>query len=222
MLKDKAETLSKSKSLLFGNEFRDHIVDSSKAKRKSIEAFHLSSPAKEPFREGPSSSNFKTAFRSSNAPNYHSQKGSFGGLFKRNRGQRISAKENKWLLKESPPFCNTKELPQLMNLEELTQVHETVRNLFAHLEIQEMPLAGRLRHFLQACEILTQDKQILSIVRGFEIPFLSVPFQEKVPVPIKTNLQQEHLIDVEVSEMLRKVQSPKFCRWKENSWATYF
>jgi len=91
-----------------------------------------------------------------------------------------------------------------MNLEELTQVHETVRNLFAHLEIQEMPLAGRLRHFLQACEILTQDKQILSIVRGFEIPFLSVPFQEKVPVPIKTNLQQEHLIDVEVSEMLRK------------------
>jgi len=75
------------------------------------------------------------------------------------------------LLKESPLFRNKKEFPQLMNLEELTQVHETVRHLFAHLRIQEMPLAGRLRHFLPAWEFLTQDKQMLSIVRGFEIPF---------------------------------------------------
>ena len=54
-LKEQADLLTKSDTLLFGNEFRDHIVDSLKAKRKSMEAFSTESPSsKKPFSPSPS------------------------------------------------------------------------------------------------------------------------------------------------------------------------
>lgn len=54
-LKEQTEVISKSGDLLFGNDFRDHVVDSSKAKRRSIEAFTRKEPvAKKLFPKTPS------------------------------------------------------------------------------------------------------------------------------------------------------------------------
>jgi len=62
-LRDKADDLANSGKLLLGNDFKDHMVDTSKTKRKSMEAFFAKSPpAKKPFRGGPLGS-YKTAFR---------------------------------------------------------------------------------------------------------------------------------------------------------------
>ena len=54
-LKEQNDLIGKSDSLLFGDNFRDRIINSSKAKRKSIEAFSSDQPpVKKPFRTDPS------------------------------------------------------------------------------------------------------------------------------------------------------------------------
>ena len=40
---------------------------------------------------------------------------------------------------------------------------------------------SKLKHFLEAWEILTKDSEIFEIVKGFKIPFLKHPTQERVP-----------------------------------------
>jgi len=94
-LKDKAGDLAKDGPLLFGNDFRDHVVDTSKAKRKSMEAFTTSSPAKKPFREGPSQGS-KQAFRTPSA-GYSSSHNHYGGPSnrQRNRGRGPSYNQNR-------------------------------------------------------------------------------------------------------------------------------
>ena len=106
--------------------------------------------------------------------------------------------------KETAALCNIPKLPELMDLGILTQVHQSVLQMFKHHSIPQVPLAGRLKYFLPAWKVLTQDRQMLSIVSGFEIPFTSEPVQIKEPVPIRLRLDQEKLIDVEVQEMLQK------------------
>ena len=66
---------------------------------------------------------------------------------------------------------NLLALPELLNLENFARVHSAVKQMFSKLKIPSVPLAGRLKHFLPAWEILTQDKQVLSLVRGVCIPF---------------------------------------------------
>ena len=44
-----------------------------------------------------------------------------------------------------------------------------------------VPLAGRLKHFLQSWEILTKDPEILVIVKWFKIAFIRNPTQQKAP-----------------------------------------
>ena len=66
-----------------------------------------------------------------------------------------------------------------------------------------MPLAGRLKHFLEAWEILTKDPKILEIVKGFKIPFVKNPTEERVPqIP---HIVQEHaaVIQLEIENMLK-------------------
>ena len=57
MVKEKAAFLQKHDEALFGNDFRDHLTESLKAKKQSIEAIteiSKSTSRKRPFREGPS------------------------------------------------------------------------------------------------------------------------------------------------------------------------
>ena len=98
-------------------------------------------------------------------------------------------------------ICNKNlKYPVLMNLEGLTQVHPAVKGMF-RTEIPRVPLAGRLKHFLAAWKKLTGDKEISNMVEGLEIPFVSKPFQTKIPHQIKFSPQQEGLV---LQEMLQK------------------
>jgi len=100
-------------------------------------------------------------------------------------------------------------------MEDLTHVHPVVKSLFMGLEIPHpVPLlAGRLKHFLPAWEKLTQDQEILSFVKGYEIPFLKQPFQEKPPGSPNVSQGQRALIDKEVEDLLRKgaIQEVSHC-----------
>ena len=67
--------------------------------------------------------------------------------------------------------------------------------------IPNASLAGRLPYFTTAWEKVTQDQEILSIVKGYEIPFVSLTSQEKIP-----NLSKEQfsLLEQKGLEMLEK------------------
>ena len=69
----------------------------------------------------------------------------------------------------------------IIPIEDLRNVHPWVKSLFSARKVPNLPLAGRLKHFLEAWEILTKDPEILEIVKGSKIPFLKNPTQEEFP-----------------------------------------
>ena len=72
------------------------------------------------------------------------------------------------------------ELVPLIKIATLEHVHSVIRKLFTK-SIPNVPLAERLAYFIAAWEKITQNQDILSIVKGYEIPFVSLLFQEKIP-----------------------------------------
>ena len=71
------------------------------------------------------------------------------------------------------------------------------------LPCPDIPVGGRLAHFVEQWEELTDNKWVLSIVRnGFKIPFKSVPPLSVVPI----NLSQSSspLLREEIAELLKK------------------
>ena len=107
-----------------------------------------------------------------------------------NRGKKYSTETTTQQLVEAVDFkvkINTKEtffdmlFPPIIPIEDLRNVHPWVKSLFSARIVTNLPLAGRLKDFLEAWEILTNDPEILEIVRGFKIPFLKNPTQKRVP-----------------------------------------
>ena len=103
-------------------------------------------------------------------------------------------------LKEVSFTNNSKLVP----LTSMTLIHPVVRKLFTE-EIPNVPrLAGRLSQFVKQWKKITCDQEILSIVKGYQIPFTNLPVQEKPPNIIKMSEQQSLLVDQEISELLEK------------------
>ena len=59
----------------------------------------------------------------------------------------------------------SRKFPELIPKESLTNVHPLVKNLFTG-KIPNLQLAGRLAHFSKNWEKLTQDQEVLSVVKG--------------------------------------------------------
>ena len=51
------------------------------------------------------------------------------------------------------------------------KVHPLIKRLFLSKSIPDVPLAGRLKHFIGAWMRITQDPKILDTVKGYKIPF---------------------------------------------------
>ena len=63
---------------------------------------------------------------------------------------------------------------QLSLLEDFTNVHHLLKNMF-QLRNQSILFGGRIKYFLPNWEMLTTDKEVLNIVKGWEIPLLVKP-----------------------------------------------
>ena len=86
----------------------------------------------------------------------------------------------------------------------LQHVHTLVQNLFRQEQRSDLPVAGRLKHFLKNWKVLTSDPHILEIVEGYQIPFLSILQQVKPPAAIQFSEKDKSLIDLEIQAMLEK------------------
>ena len=83
-------------------------------------------------------------------------------------------------IQKEVPVTSNSELVPLIQIANLEYVYPIARKLFTK-SIVNVPLAGRLAYIIAAWEKITQDQEILSIVKGYKIPFVSLPFQEKIP-----------------------------------------
>ena len=88
----------------------------------------------------------------------------------------------------------SRKFSELIPEESLTNVHPLVKSLLTG-KIPNLQLAGRLAHFSNNWEKLTQDQEILSVVKGYVIPFFKVPVQRTIPKQGTTSKTEELLID---------------------------
>ena len=99
------------------------------------------------------------------------------------------------------PFTNNSKLATLTLM---TLIDPVVRKLFTE-EIPNAPrLAGMLSQFVIHLKKITCDQEIVSIVKGYQIPFANLLVQEKFPNTIKMSEQQSLLVDQEISELQEK------------------
>ena len=64
----------------------------------------------------------------------------------------------------------SRKFPELIPEESLTNVHPVVKTWFTG-KIPNLQLAGRLAHFSKNWKKLTQDQEVLSVVKGYVTPF---------------------------------------------------
>ena len=69
---------------------------------------------------------------------------------------------------------------------------------------QNAPLGGRISHFVQSWEKLTKDQGILEIVKGYKIPLLRTPVQEKIPLNTLVKENQKFLVEKEIIKKVNK------------------
>lgn len=65
-------------------------------------------------------------------------------------------------------------------------------------------IAGRLRFFLDFWKTITNDKFILNVIEGLEIPFESLPIQLTFPPEIRCSAVEKQSIDQEVIKFVNK------------------
>ena len=63
---------------------------------------------------------------------------------------------------------------------------------------------GRLKYFLREWKGITSDINVLNKISGTKIEFLEVPYQIKVPSPIKFSETEKCAVNVEIVRMLEK------------------
>ena len=68
-------------------------------------------------------------------------------------------------IQKEVPVTSNSELVPLIKIATLELVYPIIRKLFTK-SIPNVPLAGRLAYFIAAWEKITQDQEILSIVKG--------------------------------------------------------
>lgn len=77
----------------------------------------------------------------------------------------------------------------------LKLVRPLIKELFLEKEIRNLPLAGKLKHFLSSWKKLASDLEILEIVEGYEIPLTESRSQEGLPTQLHMTKGQEGLVE---------------------------
>ena len=104
------------------------------------------------------------------------------------------------------PYSNVvpEIFPELIPLSQLNHVHPLMRKLFPEKELENFPLAGRLRFFLT--QRLTNDPEILSWVSGLMVELTALPVQQKLPHQANMSREEKDLVQKEVEAMLAQNQ----------------
>ena len=97
--------------------------------------------------------------------------------FKAVRGTTTKVK----LSTEHTPLVSKTKIPCIVHNADLTKVYPVVKKIIGKI-IPSVPLADRLKHFVNSWEMLTRDQDISFVV----ISFSKKPYQKKIPGNIST------------------------------------
>ena len=84
----------------------------------------------------------------------------------------------------------------MINMEELTHVHQIPKKLSSKQKIPKFSVAGRIKEFHPSWKLLKKDQELLALVEGYQIPLLMEPVQEKAPKVPKLNQEQQKQVDL--------------------------
>ena len=213
MLKENEYILRESKTHLFGNKFWSHMIGIENSMKKSLEAFKDVGEKKSPFRKGPSYSQNKPhgagLYYYARKPgnwDQHNKYGRFQSSFQNNSGTKFHYKswatQGKYLCRKSKGGSSYKQLKTDAN--SINDFNTSGSNKIIFRKIPNVSLAGRLSQYIKQWKKITRDHKNLPIVKGYQIPFTNLAFQEKLQNSIKLSEQQSLLVDQEISELLGK------------------
>jgi hypothetical protein len=72
------------------------------------------------------------------------------------------------------------------------------------LDLAHLPLVGRLKHSLVNWQLICKDPWVLQAIKGYQIDFISPPYQTSYPPGIIHTPEESNLIENEVQELLTK------------------
>ena len=157
MLREGAGLLQQHDKNLFGKKFREHLILSAKSKKQSTELICDKGKKKQkPFQYDPSETPRRSSrvpqkfFLKMNSSGTARQQQSFGGY------QQGSGSNRQGKNKKSETLFNM-SFPHVIPTSELENVHPLIRKLFSAREVSKLPLAERLKHFVETWKILTKD-----------------------------------------------------------------
>ena len=202
LLKEKAELLQKHGTNLFGKKFRKHIVELTKSKKTTIDAFSGQKPKHKglkPFsRASPQYHQGRSAVLRGEPSLYQKKeatKTSKDGsqtIVERISSQiktaEITGKEMENSVSVSPnmqePFLNVVSTKSMILVQEenLQLLHSMIKKFFSRERNQNLallPLAGRLKHFQEAWKLITKDPNILSLTLRRHGTHICVPKTSK-------------------------------------------
>ena len=99
-------------------------------------------------------------------------------------------------------------IPNFIPLHKLGKIHPALRGMFPIMPEGYLKPVGKIRCFHKNWEVLTQDPQVLDVVKGFSIPWMEEPLQSRIPPPCPLKPDEMKLVDKEVEEMIEKEVSP--------------
>ena len=93
---------------------------------------------------------------------------------------------------------------EMLSPQNYSHIHPVIKKLLHVENMQNFQPAKHLRHFLKNWEKLTKDPFILELVKGYQILFLSEPFQTAPPRSISMSQEETGIVNQEIQEMLKK------------------
>ena len=190
LLKEKTALFQEEEGHLFGKKFISHIIEIERSKKKSLEFFKGDNEKHSSLQKGPLPYQNRPQgggrYSYTAKPSNQDQNKIF--FFEITRVQVLESStmqvqnqmvNTSFIIQKEVPVTSNSKLVPLIKIADLEHVHQVIRKFFTK-SIPNKPLAGRLASFIATWEKITQDQEILSIVKGYKIPFVSLPFQEKI------------------------------------------
>ena len=206
MLKEKAAFLQKHDQALFGKDFRDHLTESLKAKKQSIDAIaevSKSTNRKRPFREGPS---------------FYQGRPNGGQKFRSSyNGKHILFQKKGTLSQHQQNFTSNYD-----NHGGINSCSSNSKKIIFHSKNSKLRPSKEDKGISPSLETIDKRSRTLGFSKGYLIPLVMDPVQEKAPKVPKLNQEQQKQVDLEVKAMLGKGSISIVCHSKEKFLSSMF
>ena len=200
ILKEESDSLAEKSNKLFDPKFEEHLHKKAKLKTESKKLFSKASYNKhgnnKSFLSGPppntrGGGQSLTLFLCTSS-NTAAKKMATRKVKAHQRNWERTYLNNSWSLMKNQLATRFLEL-----ITSLDYVNPIKKKLFPH-HLKNTPLAGRITNFVLNWSKLTNDKEILQIVKGLKIQFLERPSQRQTAAETKMSLEEIKLVDTQV------------------------